>query len=602
MSSSKSLLALVVGNLVLLVACGGGNLTPPPPAPVFSTVPAAAAAESTQYTYAPKATDPAGGTVTLALTTAPAGAALSEGTVTWTPTPAQARVPNPFTISATSSEGGKSTQTWILTPSGTVTGSWIDTYWTPSGPVSNPINWGTFGLTPLALIPQPDGSVVTLKASVNADDGTFSIPNVPGGYYWFQFATNSFWTSSSSIDFGADISGRRLATMPTSQTTTFNFSVGGLTPVQSPDQFAFFTDVANPFNIGFSIPSPSGSTTMDAFYSANTNLDYTRAKTGFMLQYKSTAAGSIGGIALGPQLTIASLSLANGSVNTLTGTLDPSVQSSFNLSVKGSAWATAFQNVAPGPVVPVDAYTNVFAQPYTDANILASTARFDLNIPLFLPNVVSASGGFLLGWSGASSCVDNVQFASLNATSHPGIVADEDFGGLHYGDPFPAGWKRIFSLCQTASFEMPIPGSSSTATVLFGTGQNTAIPTAPVSPLVFPVKNPTINGTSLFTANTFSPAGLTLSWSKPDGTTPYGYKVALFILRPRGDGTSNYFPAGTFTTGKTSVTLPPLQSRQTYVFALSARVDGKANVETSPNRSSLPTAYSTVISAPITTN
>ena len=149
---------------------------------------------------------------------------------------------------------------------------------------------------------------------------------------------------------------------------------------------------------------------------------------------------------------------------------------------------------------------------------------------------------------------------------------------------------------------MPIPGSGSTAPVLFGIGQNTNIPTAPVSPLIFPVKDPTINGASLFTANVVDPAGVTLSWTEPDGAAPYGYKVALFVLRPLGDGTSNYFPAGTFTTGKTSMTLPPLQSGQTYVMALSARVDGKADVEKSPNRSSLPTAYATVVSAPITTN
>jgi hypothetical protein len=72
------------------------------------------------------------------------------------------------------------------------------------------------------------------------------------------------------------------------------------------------------------------------------------------------------------------------------------------------------------------------------------------------------------------------------------------------------------------------------------------------------------------------------------------------MLRPQGDGTFNYFPAGTFTTGKTTATLPPLQSGQTYVFAISARIDGKADVEKSPNRSALPTAYATVISAPIT--
>ena len=68
-------------------------------------------------------------------------------------------------------------------------------------------------------------------------DGSFSIVNVPGGYYWFQFANNAVWTSSSTIDFGADISGRRLATNSTSQTTTFHFTVDGLNPVSAAISF-----------------------------------------------------------------------------------------------------------------------------------------------------------------------------------------------------------------------------------------------------------------------------------------------------------------------------------------------------------------------------
>jgi len=598
-SLKQLLLAPAVACTIVLAACGGGSS--PPPSPVFTTVPPTSAAEGSPYSYAPMATDPAGGTVTITLSSAPPGAKMSTGTVMWTPTPDESRLSNQLTLTATSSEGGKASQSWTLNPSGTVNGSWIDTYWEPAGPVHIPINWAVFGSTPKALVPQPDGSFVTLNASVQTD-GSFSIVNVPGGYYWFQFANNAFWTSSSTIDFGADISGRRLATTSTSQTTTFHFTVDGLNPVQRGDQFAFFTDLANPFNIGFSITSPVGSTAMDATFFNRSNLDYSAAKNGFLLQYEPEVVGSFAGIALGTESSIPSLSLINGSTNTLSGTLAPAPASQFDLSVKGSEWSTAFQNVAPGTATPVDAFTNVFAQPYTPADVLASTARFDLNLPLFLPNVVSTGGGFLLGWSGASSCVDTVQFSPLNATAHPAIVDDEDFGLLHFSDPFPSEWKRVFSFCQTASFEMPIPGSSSTAPVLFGVGQNTNIPAAPISPLIFPVKDPTINGTSLFTTGAVNPTGITLSWSESDGAAPYGYKVALFLLRSLSDGTSNYFPAGTFTTGKTSMTLPPLQSGQTYVMALSARVDGKADVEKSPNRSALPTAYATVVSAPITTN
>ncbi len=59
-------------------------------------------------------------------------------------------------------------------------------------------------------------------------------------------------------------------------------------------------------------------------------------------------------------------------------------------------------------------------------------------------------------------------------------------------------------------------------------------------------------------------------------------------------------PTGVFYTSQASVTLPPLSSGNTYVFAITALVDGTANIQTSPNRSSLPTAFANVVSAPIT--
>lgn len=50
------------------------------------------------------------------------------------------------------------------------------------------------------------------------------------------------------------------------------------------------------------------------------------------------------------------------------------------------------------------------------------------------------------------------------------------------------------------------------------------------------------------------------------------------------------------------MTLPPglLKSGSPYLFLVTALVDGQGNVETAPNRSSLPTARADVISAAMT--
>jgi hypothetical protein len=273
------------------------------------------------------------------------------------------------------------------------------------------------------------------------------------------------------------------------------------------------------------------------------------------------------------------------------------------LSVKGSQWAPMFQNAGPGPVTPVDAYISMAAQPFAPGNVLGGTVLGGpLTLPLFLPPL-NANGGFIVGWPGAGRCGDSVTInPSTIVTSYSPMLTDQDFGALQYGDPFNANWARIFSLCQSATVQVPVPGGGTPATFLFQDGVNTAIPNSPVSPLALPVQNPTINGSSFFSANTISPNAVTLSWSAPAGATPYAYKVVSLVWTSLPDGSMGFAGAGEFYTGKTTLTLPPLQPAMTYVFVLTTEVDARANVETSPNRSSLPTAVATIISAPVTTS
>jgi hypothetical protein len=48
--------------------------------------------------------------------------------------------------------------------------------------------------------------------------------------------------------------------------------------------------------------------------------------------------------------------------------------------------------------------------------------------------------------------------------------------------------------------------------------------------------------------------------------------------------------------------LPLLQAGKTYVFLITAILDGGANFETQPNRSALPIAFVSIVSAPIAVN
>ena len=105
---------------------------------------------------------------------------------------------------------------------------------------------------------------------------------------------------------------------------------------------------------------------------------------------------------------------------------------------------------------------------------------------------------------------------------------------------------------------------------------------------------------SFLTPNSIGATNVTLNWTAPSGTMPTGYKIDLFVPGALPGGVQTYLPRGSFYTAKTSAVLPPLQAGQTYVFLITAILDGAANFETRPNRSALPTAFVSVVSAPTT--
>lgn len=593
---------------------GGGNSQSAAPTPVFTSTPVQAAVEGSPYSYQLAASDSAGSPISYALTNAPEGATLNGNTITWTPTAAQSRVANSFTVTARSSTGGSATQSWSVTPNGTVRVSWAYTYWAPSGPITVPHDWRLGAQYAAVLAPQADGSFQTLQGTVDAN-GVFTIPNVPAGYYWLRLAPRAtYWTSSSVFDAGTDILGSPMqstGTIASSTTRTIQISLQGLDPVSGNGVVQLFVPREGFISAGFTFPTVPGSDTLATSVRSSGNVDFSQLGPAFLLQYKPASLGTRNALVLGPALSLSDVRLSNTGVSTINETLSPSPQSSLNLVVKGTAWKTLFDNAAPTPVTSLESSFRVSLAPFS--------SRYAINgNSIDLLRTISSEHSVLIDFlntpgpcTGMFSMISGSGFISPLPSPSTTAFTDQDYGTVQYGDPFPSSWLRSYQICQRATVQVPLPSSTFSETFVLSNGAATALPNATAEPLISPVQNPTINGTSLLSATTINSSDITLSWSAPALGSPVGYGVHVFIASPLPVSPGFPVPAGPSTaygemnvlsTAKTSLRIPPgvIAPGNTYVFLITALADAGANMESSPNRSALPVANADLISAPIT--
>jgi hypothetical protein len=542
------------------------------------------------------------GAITFSLTAGPTGASLSGNTLTWTPTRAQSRIANQFSVTATDAKGGSASQTWSVTPNGTIQIKAVFTYWTATGTVDINRVWLAGQPYPAALVPQSDGFLTRLQGAANPD-GTFGIPDVPAGFYWLQLSpVQTYWTSTSDFDAGVDVVGSPLK-ITTQSTTTINVSLSGLDPIQQGDLFAIQSN-ARGFELSLAggFLGTTGATTLNITVPLNPIIDFSSVNTLFFRQMEPVTSGGFSGLALGPALTQSSgVTITNGATNNISATLTPSPQKSIPLNIQGSAWANDYQNVAPAAPTPLLTDFSVSAQPFVTDRIATGLATIlGPNLTMLVPTGPSSSRSFPpLYTCGQSS--GPLLFPSINPPPPP-ILTDQDFGTISFGDPYPSSWPRVFQFCQHATVQLPRPNSTLTDTFVLTFGETTPLPTTPIAPLVGPVQNPMINGASFFQSGSLSTTAVNLSWTAPTGAQPFGYYVSVFQLATLLTGTTQYAIVARFGTTKTSMSVPLLNSGSTYVFQIVAGVDGIANIETSPFRSHLPIAHSTVLSAPITIN
>lgn len=594
------LAALLCCLLAVLSGCGGGGQhapLPPPVPPTFTSTPATAATEGSAYSYQASASDPAGGAVVYTLSSSPAGAVLSGNTVTWTPSGSQSRQPNQFILKATTAAGGTSTQSWTVTPAGTVRVTWVDTQWTADGPVAAPHDWTTLANQNVLTVPH-DGSD-DYYYGVGRSDGYLEFKDVPAGYYWLSASMRGemYWTSSSDVDLGSDSNVRSvtLNADPVEATTEFNLHMTGFDQVAGATMSVDFSG-GNGFMFWWSDGSSAGNLPFPI--SVRSTTQWENVKWGTVLEYKPAQLGPLSGTVLDAAALLSNLSLTTGATNDIDIALVSQPEKTIDLSVKGSAWKALFDHVAPGQVTPWStpfSLSTVKYMPEANGRVPMVIDDILLAAPNALPRDSSILPFPVRTFVGCDFGLNNTLPFAV-----PVVLEDVSTGTLSYHDPLPASWRRYFQLCQQATIEIPTADGTSTQKARVTNGVVTSNPSSPVVPLVGPVENPTINGQSIFSPGTLVGPNYTLTWDKPSLGNPNGYVVSVITIDQRFSQPV-YRSAGMLYTTKTSLRLPvTIKSGSTYWFVITALMTGNEDMEKAPKRRSLPMANADVMSAAMT--
>jgi hypothetical protein len=569
--------------LLFSIGCGGsGSSSASKPqnasTPAFSSAAPTAASEGKTYSYAIQV----GTGVTLALTTAPAGAVLSGNTLTWTPTRAQSRTANNFTVTATTAAGTSSqSQSWTVTPAGTIYGSCIDTFWVSTGSYTlpydlSPSNTIETTFSAAALVPQADGSIVTIPGT-GFSNGTFTVPNVPAGYYWLQvigydmnvaqLVLGNFWTSSSTFDWGSDGVGRQ----PTRSSFlgTLNWDLTNLTPWSANDTVALCSpNEGGGCGGAAGLPIANGGTTLVLSEQMPGPMDQFPGDLAYVTQETtSTVSNAIVGNVLSTAALPSTFRLVNpGDIANATAAMVPvSSSQSMEMNVNFPAYTQAESSASP-----------------------SFTPNSFLGYVELLPFVTDRSFQSLVGGP------ELIWFESNS--SKPFSVSVQDYGPGNFGTQFPSTWPAVYSFEEGGI--APVGASGHIYTSIGH--QGTTMPTAaqPDKPVMTAIQNPTVNGTSFYSPASNYSGPLTLSWNTPSGLTPIGYEVELYTIDPtRGTAVAHIY----FYSTQTSITFPSQSLPSgTYVFKVEAVADSLANFESAPFHYGLTRAWADAVSAPIT--
>lgn len=469
----------------------------------------------------------------------------------------------------------------------TVTGSQKVGWVSASGFKLIPTDLSTFAVA--ALVDNGSGGYTAIPG-VGHSDGTFTIDNVPDGPYWLRvpgtLSSSAYYrTTANAVDAGYTAQGRPDAVALTTP-TPLDLTVTNLAPWQAGDQIEMFS--TENYSWYFQAEASAGNVpAVDATELANFTFDLS-------LAYAGTPHVIEGNHVPPDRFVVAQLArrttTSNVSYNAMSRIFEPApftVTAGQTTSLTG-----AFTDVATGSTLALDIKA---------AAIRASLAEESrpCSVPSNWPYgwtiyVLGVAGGLQHGITGATA-----DFLALDLPIDSPDVAGTDFT---YGAPLQGTWGIYGDARFLQPCEFTPPGATSATMLNGGVGLYVAesvqqFGAGPLSVRLSQVRAPTINGNSLYSANTGIGLTPTLAWQAPTIGTPSFYEVEVWRIYADGDGAGQNARVAYFISDQTTLTLPAgvLATGQSYVFGISARKSSRSDASAF-NREVLPEYAARILS------
>ena len=429
----------------------------------------------------------------------------------------------------------------------TLTGSAITSWGRTSGIINEPIDFTT---TPVvALVADGSGGWTTITGTGTAA-GTFSISGLPEGSVTLNIDNRYFVTAADAFDAGVVRAGRPGLVPSTS--AQLNLNITNLEPWEEGDGIEILAPDADTwwFEEQQHLTIAPGATTLTGVVSNQHALDccgtanLIRGDLGDalfvgQLSARQTAdATPVPYHALTRVLTPAPFTQTQGGTNDITGTFsDVATASTFTVSIDQPAYAQ------------IVGYTPAAGYP-TKLGPNAGAARVNFSIGTYV-DVQGVPGPDYLGMYTGS-----IDYALIHLpVDAPSTVATN----LGYGQ-LP-GWTTSLLARSLWGVRYWLPGTTFARGFQIGTSHTNLLPATgsqAVAPLLGPVENPTINGTSLFVQQADVPVTPHLAWQAPTVGTPTFYQVRFQRLHPSADGVSTQATlAAELYTTDTQLDVPP---------------------------------------------